>query len=450
MTFKTLVLKAGLILAFICGVGSFSQTASAQKTSTAGIKPGPTVTVTVKPLEPVKPINPVKPVKPNYSAPPNLYPSWLNSWYTPTWKALSYNIPWINNGTYVGHAATTLLNPQGEYFVQCDGDMEVGQILATVKNLASSSSDRFGAQYHTENPCKNSEATFSACTSANPTAEQIATATANAYVSLSAFSGFFKSLGWEGLDGNGTPVGIVFGPRGSYPGWNRGIDAPLYCAGHSLHLNVHIHELVHGIVRHTADFAYNFGGTGGPRSRNINEAYADFFGEMVEFWAAIPDTSKVPGLAGDYEVITGKNSQGATKPFYAQDVPCYTGTFGNGGNAIYADGGPIRHAMYIMAEGTHPTNGLPQTSPCSGPAYLPKIGRQNTSKIFFDALTQCDWRADGQTIDFCDARRCTVAAATCPDRDRVVKAWTAVDLNASVCGVTYSPCIVDPNGPLDQ
>ncbi len=385
---------------------------------------------------------------PPTSPPPNLFPSWLSPTYSPRYEPLTWQVPWISTGWETASGPWTLKSPAHGSFVSCDGANTV--FGASPQRLTSSLNGRFGSTNLVEAPCAAAGGTF--CSAPWPSTyppELIATAQANAYVSLSAFWDYFASLGWQGLDGTGSPVNVEFGEITVYlgHGWNAATESTHYCPHSVLHLDHHVHELVHGIVAATADFSYNGTGSGGTIARVFNEAYADFFAEMVEFDAALPDTSTIPGSPGDYVVVTGKNNLGVSGSFDAPSRPCHLDPMVPGQAGYYENGGPIRHAMYLLAEGTDPPPPLPHSNVCQGPAVLGGIGRQATAEIFLDALVNCDWRKDGPTMDFCDIRRCTIEAASCPERNDVIRVWNAVELTAGVCGVWDKLCPIKDDPP---
>jgi hypothetical protein len=383
------------------------------------------------------------------SPPPNLFPSWLSSFHSARYEAVTYQVPWLATATQTASGPWSLRSPIDGAYVRCDG---TGPAFGTLPQpVTSSANGRFGATNLVASPCTAAAGLFCSSFGTTITPEDIATAQANAYVSLRAFSDYFAGLGWFGIDGVGTPARIEFGPLIAYlsNGWNATTLAPQYCPHHQLHIDHHVHELVHGIVQHTADFTYNFSGSGGTVARIFNEAYADFFAEMVEFDAAIPDTSSLPGSAGDYVVVTGKDDLGVSGAFHQPPRPCHTDPLVGGTTGYYVDGGPIRHAMYLLAEGTDPPAPLPHSNVCQGPSVLAGIGRAKTAEIFFDALLHCDWRKDGPTMDFCDIRRCTIEAASCPEHDAVVRAWNAVSPTASACGVWDKACPAGPKDPYE-
>ncbi len=380
-----------------------------------------------------------------WAPPPNLFPSWLSSAHTPAYAPTTYEFPWIQTLEMSASGPWTLLSPQHGSFVSCSG--AGGPFGALPQHLVSSLDGRFGANHLVESPCYPAGGMYCWAGWNNPILpERIATATANAFVAVDAFWSFFESLGWLGFDNSGTPINLEFGSvTGLFNyGWNAGTNSVTFCPGSVLHINHTAHELAHGVVAATADFSYNYSGSGGDGARIINEAYADFFAEMVEFHAALPDTSLNPNSPGDYIVITGKNDPGISGGFFAPSKPCYTGPVGSVSPAgWYSEGGPIRHAMYLLAEGTDPAN-LPHSDVCQGPTVFNGIGRQRTAQIWLDALVECDWREDGLAIDLCDARRCTIDAAPCPDKNAVIRAWNAVSLNARACGVLDRLCAVKP------
>lgn len=373
--------------------------------------------------------------------PPNFFPAWLTTAATPIHVPTTYEVPWINTFDLRAHGPVTTKLRHGS-FVSCSGS-PVGM---TPQNLASSLNGNFGGTHLIAAPCA-SPLSSSTCLPQSP--QDIATAVANAYVSLNAFWSYFASLGWRGFDNSGDPIRIEFGEMPiPTPGWNAVTGSPIYCPGKILHIDGHSHELVHGLVDATAGFQYYGSGSGGWYARVLNEVYADFFAEMIQFHAEIPESSRRPGSFGDYEVSTAYSSLSVSGNFYAPSRPCISDPINSGsGNADYSAGGPIRHAMYLLAEGTDPVN-LPHSDVCQGPAVLFGIGREKTARIWLDALTQCDWRQDGAAIDFCDARRCTIAAAACPERNKVIAAWNAVELTTAECGIAADQlCALSPSDP---
>lgn len=379
-------------------------------------------------------------VQPPVSPPPNLFPSWLSAGTSARYEPVTYQVPWISTPGQVAGGPYSLKSPTHGSFVSCKSS---GLFGALPQRLTSSTNGRFGGTNLVASPCTAAPGIF--CSVPYPsvvTPEEIATAQANAYVSLQAFWDYFAGLGWYGIDGLGTPAKIEFGEITTYlsNGWNPSTFSTHYCPHNQLHLDHHVHELVHGIVQATADFTYNNSGSGGPVARVFNEAYADFFAEMVEFDAALPDTSTLAGSAGDYIVITGKNDPGVSGGFADPPRDCHLDPLTVGPSAPYVDGGPIRHAMYLLAEGTDPPPPLPHSNVCQGPTSLPGIGRTKTAEIFLSALVNCDWRADGLVLDYCDIRRCTIKAASCPHRDSVIRVWNAVQLTSRACGVWDSQC----------
>lgn len=382
---------------------------------------------------------------------PNLFPSWLPNYETPACIPTSQDSPWIDTPEYQANAQHTLLSPPGDYFVSCNG-AEVVSLGENQQKLVSSLSGFFGGSFDVEPPCQVLPTLFCGGLFGSAISEEtIATAAANAYVSLDAFYSYFSEKhDWQGLNNEGRPINAEFGNDvGLWThGWNSSSQSATFCPGAIIHINVWAHELFHGIVEATTQFQYNnFTSSGGIGAREINEAYADFFAEMVQFNAGINDTSIIPGSPGDYIVTTGKNETGAAGPFYDQARPCHSDPW-VGSQNYYVNGGPIRHMMYLLAEGTNPAL-LPHSDVCQGPTYLEGIGREEASNVWFDALVNCDWRADGELLSHCDARRCTLEAASCGTvRETVRNAWNAVELTAEACGIENEILPECPPPPL--
>ncbi|WP_158885304.1 M4 family metallopeptidase [Amycolatopsis anabasis] len=236
-------------------------------------------------------------------------------------------------------------------------------------------------------------------------------------------------LGRNGINGNG----------GGFPAWvglnavNAYWDGSSTTFGHSQDnqrqatpMDVVGHEYGHAIFQTTP------GGAGsGNENGGLNESTGDIFGALTEHYANNPNDPP------DYEVGEEVNLVGRGPirymydPSRVGDPNCYSSSIPN--TEVHAAAGPQNHWFYLLAEGTSPGGGKPNSPTCNN-SSITGIGIQKAGKIFYNGLLKktSGWNHRA-------ARKATLEAAiavfpgSCTEYDTVKKAWDAVSV-AAVAG----------------
>ena len=191
-------------------------------------------------------------------------------------------------------------------------------------------------------------------------------------------------------------------------------------------LDVAGHEMTHGVTSRTAALTYS-GESGG-----LNEATSDFFGTMVEFYAANAND------APDYligEKLYKSNPDGSKALRYMFD-PAKDGRSagcwysGVGALDVHYSSGVGNHFYYLLAEGSAPAAG--PASPTCGAGAVIGIGRAAAEKIYYRALTVYFT----STTDYHAARTASLKAATdlypaagSTEVAQTAAAWSAAGVN---------------------
>jgi Zn-dependent metalloprotease/Zn-dependent M28 family amino/carboxypeptidase len=210
-----------------------------------------------------------------------------------------------------------------------------------------------------------------------------------------------------------NPDGVVFGYNNNRQ-WITGTD-------------VVAHEFGHGLDAKTP------GGISGHPSQ---EAVADIWGTLTEHFLNNPNDPP------DYEVGEEINLQGNGPIRYMYEPAkisghpnCYSTSLPS---SVHAAAGPMNHWFYLLAEGTNPGNGKPNSPTCDG-STLTGIGHQDAGKIFYNAMLT---KTSG--MSYPKWRIATLAAAknldtTCALHAKVKAAWNAVSLGAQTGEATCTP-----------
>ena len=190
-------------------------------------------------------------------------------------------------------------------------------------------------------------------------------------------------------------------------------------------LDVAGHEMSHGVTSRTAKLVYS-GESGG-----LNEATSDIFGSLVEWFANNPNDTP-DYLIGEELYING----GGTKAMRYMHNPsldgasvnCWSSTVGS--KDVHYSSGVGNHFFYLLAEGSNPGAGLPQSPTCNG-SSVTGIGRDAAGAIWYKALTQYMT----SSTNYAGARAATLSAASAlygagsAQYNAVAAAWSAVNVN---------------------
>ena len=199
-------------------------------------------------------------------------------------------------------------------------------------------------------------------------------------------------------------------------------------------LDIAGHEMSHGVNQAEANLAYS------NDSGGLNEANSDIMGTMVEFYA---NNANDPA---DYKVGEEIYVNGTSALRYMYDpnldgnlsYDCYPAG-GLGGVDPHYSSGPANHFFYLLAEGTSPGGGLPNSPTCNpgdsknatGSGSLAGIGRTAAAAIWYRAIR--DHMTSSTTYP--GARTATLQAATSlygagsAQYNAVAAAWSAINVN---------------------
>ncbi|RJQ68762.1 M4 family peptidase [Pseudonocardiaceae bacterium YIM PH 21723] len=197
-------------------------------------------------------------------------------------------------------------------------------------------------------------------------------------------NGFPAYVGWNANNAHWTGSYTEFGYNGSPKQQLTAID-------------VVGHEYGHAIFQFSG-----IDGTENGETAGINESVADIFGTLTEFYANNPVDKP------DY--TEGENTGSPTplrylyKPSLDGSSPdYYTATIGNLDE--HYSGGVHSHWFYLLAEGSKPANGNPESPTADGKAVT-GIGQRKAANIFYSALQR---KGDGW--NYAKARVASLQAA---------------------------------------
>ncbi|ONI81237.1 peptidase M4 [Actinosynnema sp. ALI-1.44] len=234
-------------------------------------------------------------------------------------------------------------------------------------------------------------------------------------------------LGRNGVDGNGRGFPALVGLSAVNAFWNgsaasfgRSRDGQRQVVP----MDVVAHEFGHGI------FQFTPGGSsgGGNEKGGLNESTGDIFGALTEHFA---NNSNDPP---DYEVGEEVNLVGngpirfMHQPSQRNHPNCFSSSIPN--TEVHAAAGPQNHWFYLLAEGTSPGGGKPNSPTCNN-TTITGIGIQKAGQVFYNGLLR-----KTATWTHARARVATLQAAkaifpgSCAEFDVTKAAWAAVSVPA--------------------
>ncbi|WP_246258328.1 M4 family metallopeptidase [Amycolatopsis anabasis] len=187
-------------------------------------------------------------------------------------------------------------------------------------------------------------------------------------------------------------------------------------------IDVVAHEYGHAIFQTTP------GGAGsGNENGGLNESTGDIFGAVTEAYANSPDDPP------DYEVGEKITGFGPIRIMYdpsrKNDPNCYSSSIPN--TEVHKAAGPQNHWFYLLAEGTSPGGGKPNSPTCNN-SSITGIGVQKAAKIFYNGLLKktSGWNHKA-------ARKATLEAAlalfpnSCTEFNTTKAAWDAISVTTA-------------------
>ncbi|WP_283134141.1 M4 family metallopeptidase [Rhizohabitans arisaemae] len=242
-------------------------------------------------------------------------------------------------------------------------------------------------------------------------------------------------LGRNGVNGTGGTFPMRVGLNqanafwnGSYTNYGRSSNG----ARHAAAMDVVAHEYGHAIFQTTPG-----GSTGSNEKGGLNESTGDIFGALTEFYTNEPAIYDPP----DYDVGEEVNLVGSGpirrmhQPSLISGHPnCYSASTPTLG--VHAMAGVQNHWFYLLAAGSAPGGGLPNSPTCNGTS-IAGLGIQKAGRIFMGTLNlkTATWthaRARAASLQAAKA----IFAPSCVEHARVKAAWNAVSVGAVAGEVT--------------
>ncbi|MDH2423896.1 M4 family metallopeptidase [Sphaerisporangium sp. TRM90804] len=210
-------------------------------------------------------------------------------------------------------------------------------------------------------------------------------------------------LGRNGFNGNGGgfPARVGLSDvnaywNGSYTNFGRSQDG----ARQATPIDVVAHEYGHAIFQTTP------GGAGsGNENGGMNEAAGDVFGALTEAFTNNPNDPPDYQVGEEVNLVGDGPIRYMYQPSLAGDPNCWSTSIPS--TEVHAAAGPFNHWFYLLAEGSSPGGGKPNSPICSGgPSSVTGIGIQKAGRIFMGALLRktSSWR-------YANARSASLAAA---------------------------------------
>ncbi|WP_433248275.1 M28 family peptidase [Streptosporangium sp. CA-135522] len=233
-------------------------------------------------------------------------------------------------------------------------------------------------------------------------------------------------LGRNGINGNGGGFPAKVGLNDVNAYW----DGSTTNFGHSqdnqrqaTNIDVVGHEFGHAVFQTTP------GGAGsGNENGGMNEAVGDVFGALTEAYANNPNDPPDYEVGEEVDLVGDGPIRYMYEPSRVGDPNCWSTSIPS--TEVHAAAGPFNHWFYLLAEGSSPGGGKPNSPICSGgPSSVTGIGIQKAGKIFMGALQR-----KTSTWKYANARSASLAAAvelygaSSPECATTKAAWNAVSV----------------------
>ncbi|TDD85231.1 M28 family peptidase [Actinomadura rubrisoli] len=251
-----------------------------------------------------------------------------------------------------------------------------------------------------------------------------------------AAAGFWdvlKSFGRDGLrNGQWAPARVGLNAVNAY--WN-GTDAQF---GHNQQnqwitsTDVVDHEFGHGLDNFTP---------GGMSGGGTQEFVGDVWGAVVEHFLNNPEDTPDYTVGEEINLVGQGPIRNMYNPSQVNNDPnCYSASVPR--MEVHKAAGPGNHWFYLLAEGSSPGGGKPNSPVCQG-GQVTGIGVMNAAKIFYNAMML---KTSGTSYG--RYRTLTLTAAknldkTCEQFNKVKGAWDAVQLGAQSGEPTCTPGVTD-------
>src|SRR4051794_18546441 len=237
-------------------------------------------------------------------------------------------------------------------------------------------------------------------------------------------------LGRSGMNGSGGWVPIRVGLNDV----NAYYDGTQVQIGHTQtgskwigSIDVVAHEFGHGVDDHTP---------GGISGGGTQEFVADTFGAATE-WYANNAVDRPDFTVGEQVNLVGSGPiRYMYNPSLAGDDNCYSSSTPS--SEVHAAAGPGNHWVYLLAEGTSPSDGQPASPTCNSTS-MTGVGIKKAITIMYNAMLM-----KTSSSSYPKYRTWTLTAAknlypgSCTEFNAVKAAWTAVSVPAQTSDPTCS------------
>ncbi|NGN65913.1 M4 family metallopeptidase [Streptomyces sp. A7024] len=246
------------------------------------------------------------------------------------------------------------------------------------------------------------------------------------YAAQREFDMLKEWLGRNGQDGQGGMVPARVGlnqVNAFYDGTKTNYGHNQANTEQATPIDVVAHEYGHNIFDRTPGSAGSSNENGG-----LNESTGDIFGALTEAYAN--NANDAPDyLVGEMVDLVGQGPiRNMYNPGALGDPNCYPQL--SSGTEVHAAAGPQNHWFYLLAEGSSPGGGKPNSPICSGgPSSVTGIGIQKAGKIFMGALMMktSSWNHAAARKATLSVAKNTYGATEC---NAVKAAWNAIAMPA--------------------
>ncbi|MGY0233036.1 M4 family metallopeptidase [Longispora urticae] len=236
--------------------------------------------------------------------------------------------------------------------------------------------------------------------------------------------------GRNGIDGQGGGFQIRVGLQENNAYWTGG-SAPYVKIGYNSakewlsSLDVVGHEFGHGLDQYTG------GGSSVSGEAGLGEATGDIFGALTEAYADESAEYDEPDYLVGEEINFSGN--GPIRNMYepskvSNDPNCYSSSIPN--TEVHKAAGPMNHWFYLLAEGSAPGGGKPNSPTCNNSTVTGLKDIKKAGAIFYNAML-----AKTSNMTYAKYRTLTLTSAknidsTCAQYNAVKAAWNAVSVPA--------------------
>jgi Zn-dependent metalloprotease len=234
-------------------------------------------------------------------------------------------------------------------------------------------------------------------------------------------------LGRNGINGSGGGFPAFVGLAQANAFWN-GSSATFGRSSDGqrqvVPMDVVAHEFGHGI------FQFTPGGSGGGNEKGgLNESTGDIFGALTEHFANNANDPPDYQVGEEVNLVGNGPIRFMYQPSLRSGHPnCFSSSVP--GMEVHAAAGVQNHWFYLLAEGSNPGAGKPNSPTCNG-TTVTGIGVQKAGQIFYNTLLRktSTWTHGRARLASLQATRALFPSG-CTEFNTVRAAWNAVSVPA--------------------